>query len=137
MICLECLSTNRPDANVCLHCGKPLVVGCRFSIPSAQGERVAIVPLPPSMEIVVGREDPVEGIYPDLDTTGLADNAAGVSRRHIRLQRREGRWFVVPFETTNPTFMNGARLAPDQALPVAARGDVLVLGGLTMSVFAN
>ena len=137
MICLECLSTNRPDANVCLRCGKPLVVGCRFAIPSAQGEHVAIVPLPPSMEIVIGREDPVEGIYPDLDTTGLAEGAAGVSRRHIRLQRRDGRWFIVPFETTNPTFVNGARLVPDQAFPVAARGDVLVLGGLTLSVFAN
>jgi hypothetical protein len=137
MICLECLFSNRPDANVCLHCGKPLIVGCRFAIPSSQGEHVAIVPLPPSMEIVIGREDPVEGIFPDLDTTGLADSAAGVSRRHVRLRRRDGRWFVVPFETTNLTFANGTRLAPDQAFPVAARGDVLVLGGLTMSVFAN
>jgi hypothetical protein len=137
MICLECLSPNRPDANVCLHCGKPLVVGCRFAILSAQGDHVVIVPLPPSMEIVVGREDPVEGIYPDLDTTGLAEGAAGVSRRHIRLQRRDGRWLIVPFETTNPTFVSGARLVPDQAFPVAARGDVFVLGGLTVSIFAN
>ena len=137
MVCLECLFTNRADAQICSQCGKPLIVGCRFAILSAQGEHVVIVPLPPSREIVVGREDPVEGIFPDLDTARITDNAAGVSRRHARLQRRDGRWFVVPFETTNPTFMNGARLAPDQAFPVAARGDVLVLGGLTMSVFAN
>lgn len=137
MVCLECLFTNRADAQICSQCGKPLVVGCRFAILAAQGEHVVIVPLPPSMEIVVGREDPVEGIYPDLDTTGLAEGATGVSRRHVRLQRRDGRWFVAPFKTTNPTFMNGARLTPDQAFPVTARGDVLVLGGLTMSVFAN
>jgi hypothetical protein len=138
MICLKCVSTTRPDASVCEHCGAPLVVGCRFAISTALGERVVVVPLPPSMEIIVGREDPVQGVYPDLDTTGLSASAAEVSRRHVLLRRRQsGQWCVVPFKTTNPTYVNGTRLEPDQSAPIEARGDTLLLGGLTMFVFCN
>lgn len=90
MICLECLFRNRPEAAVCQQCGRPLVTGCRFAVPSASGSRVIVVPLPPAGEIVIGREDAVAGIFPDLDTSALKDSA-GVSRRHVRLRRRTGR----------------------------------------------
>ena len=52
-------------------------------------------------------------------------------------RRRSGRWFVVPFETTNDTLVNGALAAPGREVAIAAQGDVLALGGLIVSIFGN
>ncbi|MBN1137628.1 MAG: FHA domain-containing protein [Anaerolineae bacterium] len=41
-----------------------------------------------------------------------------VSRRHAELRRYGGQWFLVDLGSTNGTFVDGARLRPDEAYPL-------------------
>jgi Cyclic nucleotide-binding domain/FHA domain len=61
-------------------------------------------------ETTVGRRDPVTGIFPDVDLTPV-DNQRSVSRRHGKVYRRGGKFFLSEeIGTMNSTFLNGARL---------------------------
>ncbi len=77
--------------------------------------------------VTIGRRDPVTGIQPAVDLTGL-DQERSVSRRHAKLERRTGRLYLVEdLGTTNGTFVNGERIAPGE--PVEVRdGDLLRFG---------
>ncbi len=58
----------------------------------------------------VGRRDPVTGLEPVVDLTEL-DPERSVSRRHAKLERRQGRVYLVEdLATTNGTFVNGRRI---------------------------
>jgi CRP-like cAMP-binding protein len=62
-------------------------------------------------ETMVGRQDPVTGIDPDVDLTEV-DSHRSTSRRHARIDRRGARFFLTEeIGTTNGTFVNGRRLA--------------------------
>jgi len=77
--------------------------------------------------ITIGRRDPVTGIQPSVDLTGL-DQERSVSRRHAKLERRERRLYLVEdLGTTNGTFLNGKRIAPGEPVEVNA-GDLLRFG---------
>ena len=77
--------------------------------------------------ITVGRRDPVTGIQPSVDLTGL-DQERSVSRRHAKLERRGRRLYLVEdLGTTNGTFVNGERIAPGEPVEVAT-GDLLRFG---------
>ncbi len=77
--------------------------------------------------ITVGRRDPVTGIQPSVDLTGL-DQERSVSRRHAKLERRGQRLYLVEdLGTTNGTFVNGRRVAPGKPVEVVA-GDLLRFG---------
>ena len=77
--------------------------------------------------VTVGRRDPVTGIQPSVDLTGL-DQERSVSRRHAKLERRAGRLYLVEdLGTTNGTFVNGKRIAPGEPVEVGA-GDLLRFG---------
>ncbi|RPI58784.1 MAG: zinc-ribbon domain-containing protein [Chloroflexi bacterium] len=86
--------------------------------PSAGGPRLVVsasgaeIPLPGKAEIVVGREDPVSGIYPDVDLTPHGGEEGGVSRRHARIVAEGGNYYVVDLDSTNFTFVNKQKLAP-------------------------
>lgn len=61
-------------------------------------------------ETLIGRKDPVTGIYPDIDLTPV-DNQRSVSRRHAKIYRRGAKlFFGEEIGTMNSTFLNGARL---------------------------
>lgn len=62
-------------------------------------------------ELLLGCPDP--GIVPDIDLTPFGGTASGVSRRHALLRFNGGTWTVTDLNTTNGTFVNGARLAPN------------------------
>jgi CRP-like cAMP-binding protein len=77
--------------------------------------------------VTVGRRDPVTGIQPSVDLTGL-DQERSVSRRHAKLKRRGRRLYVVEdLGTTNGTFVNGERISPGEPVEVSA-GDLLRFG---------
>lgn len=84
-------------------------------------------PLSDGPETTVGRKDPVTGIYPDVDLSPL-DSQRSVSRRHAKLYRRGGKFFLgEEIGTMNSTFLNGARL--DTGVPAEVRpGDELRFG---------
>ena len=61
-------------------------------------------------ETTIGRRDPVTGINPDIDLTP-ADTQRSISRRHAKIFRKNGRYYVrEEIGTMNGTFVNGDRV---------------------------
>lgn len=78
---------------------------------------------------VIGREDPIDGIFPDVDLTLSGGIEAGVSRRHAVITFRDGNYWLEDLDSRNYTFVNGIRLAPNR--PQSLRdGDELEFGTL-------
>lgn len=76
--------------------------------------------LPPGKsEVTIGREDPISGIYPELDLTPYGGESNGVSRQHARLSNAGGQWSLTDLNSTNHTKINGVRLEPNVPTPVS------------------
>jgi hypothetical protein len=69
-------------------------------------------------EIIVGREDPISGIFPEIDLTPYGGETGGVSRQHARLNYNAGQWTVTDLNSTNYTRVDGAKLEPNVATPL-------------------
>ena len=73
------------------------------------------LPLPTGKdEILIGRQDPTSGVFPDIDLSGHGAESAGVSRRHARLVIQSGQVFIEDLNSTNFTLVNKNRLLPGQ-----------------------
>jgi pyruvate/2-oxoglutarate dehydrogenase complex dihydrolipoamide acyltransferase (E2) component len=62
--------------------------------------------------IVIGREDAVSNIFPDVDLTEHGGEEGGVSRLHARIFVENGQYMVEDENSTNFTFLNRQKLAP-------------------------
>jgi FHA domain len=89
------------------------------------GQRTVEIPLDLD-ELLIGRADPSRGVHPGVDLS--MDDA--VSRRHARLARRGGRYFLADLGSTNGTKLNNRWLEPHRETPISA-GDRIELGALT------
>lgn len=80
-----------------------------------------------SPETTIGHNDPVTGIYPDIDLTPV-DPEHSVSRRHAKIYRRGSSFYLAEeIGTMNATFLNGTRL--DSGVPAQIHpGDKLRFG---------
>ena len=77
-------------------------------------------------EIHIGRWDADGGIFPDVDLDA-DDPEAKVSRRHARITRRGGDYFIEDLGSTNGTFINrGRRLLPGDRQPLHDGDEVIV-----------
>ena len=77
------------------------------------------LPLPiDKPEIIVGREDPISGIFPEIDLTPYGGETGGVSRQHARLNYSAGQWTVTDLNSTNYTRVDGAKIEPNVATPL-------------------
>lgn len=78
-------------------------------------------------ESTIGRWDADNGIFPDVDLDAH-DSDAKVSRRHARIIRRGGSYFIEDLGSTNGTYVNrGRRLLPGN--PQALNdGDEVIVG---------
>ena len=95
-------------------------------------EKGVEIPLPPDQsELVIGRTDPVQNIYPDVDLAEQEGERSGVSRRHARILRRADGVYLEDLNSTNFTFLNRIRLQPGQAYPLQD-GDEIRLGVLNL-----
>ncbi len=84
-------------------------------------------PLGDKNEILVGREDPVSDIFPDVDLTNFGGEEGGVSRRHARIIRDGDTYLLEDLNSTNYTKLNGVKLIPK--IPQAMRdGDHVSFG---------
>jgi hypothetical protein len=101
----------------------------RFTI----GRNGRQVDLPLKQELLLGRQDPLGDVHPDLDLTPDAGLALGVSRRHARLAHTSLSVIIEDLGSANGTFYNGRRLPPHQAQELQD-GDELVLGKLAVRV---
>ena len=75
---------------------------------------------------LVGREDLESHTTPEVD---LSDDDA-VSRRHARIFRRGGRFWLCDLDSTNGTLLNGAWLEPDVDAPLRV-GDMIEVGEIS------
>src|SRR5205807_656217 len=81
-------------------------------------------------DVVIGRSDPQRGVRPDLDLLAF-DPAQTVSRRHARLTRSAGHFYIEDLNAFNRTRVNGTPLVPHQEAELHA-GDALRLGNVEL-----
>jgi len=62
--------------------------------------------------VVIGREDAVSNIFPDVDLTPHGGEEGGVSRMHARIFVENGQYMLEDENSTNFTFLNRQKLAP-------------------------
>jgi len=92
----------------------------------------ATVTIPPGKQVIVlGREDPVSGVFPDIDLDPYGAQEEGVGRKHAQLVMRGGDICLEDLESVNGTVVNKQRLVPRQPQPIKD-GDELRLGKMVM-----
>ncbi|MHB8598889.1 MAG: protein kinase domain-containing protein [Ktedonobacteraceae bacterium] len=104
------------------HSGMPLMA------PQKQARLIVIssgqvIPLTGDV-MVVGRQDPILGIFPDV---ALADKTVG--RRHAHLRNQHGTFTVEDLNALNKTRLNGGTLTPHEER-VLKDGDILRFGSV-------
>lgn len=78
-------------------------------------------------EALIGREDPISNIYPDVDLTAHGGEEGGVSRMHAKIYSQGGQYLIEDLNSTNFTFVNRQKLEPKT--PTAIKdGDELRFG---------
>ncbi|MGE5333556.1 MAG: FHA domain-containing protein [Nitrososphaerota archaeon] len=82
-------------------------------------------------EILIGREDPISNIYPDVDLTPHGGEEGGVSRLHAKIFLQGSQYMVEDENSTNFTFVNKQKLAPKTPTPIS-NGDELRLGRVVL-----
>ncbi len=83
-------------------------------------------------EYIIGREDPVSGVFPEVDMNPYQGEHYGVSRRHAKLILDAGLIFIEDLDSTNFSFVDRQKLAP--RTPTAlSNGDEVRLGKLVLT----
>ncbi len=134
IVCNNCGYINKPNARFCANCGSPVQPvqarpPARLNIKSPRGQwRVQIEEQ--SLPCRIGRRDPSQGHYPEVD---LAEHDRGIASRHHALIQRDGNdaYAIVDLGSTNGTFVNGTRLAPSAPRRLYA-GDRIKIGEVEM-----
>lgn len=141
---------DNPDGSAyCDECGEQLDAG--FSVAPADASAVTMPPAAPAgaaklvvqsdnttfdlagkTEVVIGREDPVSNIYPDIDLTPHGGEEGGVSRLHAKMLVNNGQYLIEDQNSTNFTFVNKQKLAPKTPTPIKD-GDEIRLGRVVMT----
>ncbi len=149
LTCTQCGHINPAGSKFCGECGAPLEAVSAPSQPAAPvrlaGEMPAepvvstalrlissngtIIHFPPNQTNtwLIGREDPVNDIHPDIDLTPY-DSDRTVSRRHARIMLTAGNQpTIVSVTATNWTRINGTRIETGQPV-LLCPGDRIELG---------
>jgi pSer/pThr/pTyr-binding forkhead associated (FHA) protein len=91
------------------------------------------VELPLTREVNIGRLDPTDANFPEVDLTNDGGLKKGVSRRHAKITRRGSEVLIEDLGSINGTFLNRKRLTP--YLPQTLKsGDELQLSKLILQV---
>ncbi len=94
------------------------------------------LPFPPGRtEIIVGREDPVSNVFPEIDLTDHGGDEGGVSRRHARIFLQGDQVFIEDLNSTNYTYVNQQKLTPEQPHPLND-GDEIRFGRMKLRFHA-
>ena len=134
MKCTACQMENIEGALFCEECGAKLETAIEQQETAANeagaGALVfatssgATLEIPSKDEVVIGREDPISEIFPDLDLTNYGGMDSGVSRKHAVIHRSGGGMTIEDMGSPNGSEVNGQRVH-SQAL---VHGDVVKLG---------
>lgn len=130
-VCPSCGSINAAGEAFCSNCGSMLGApapepagsvaanGGGVAAPAAAALTARLVVEADNQEfdlsgkdnIVIGREDAVSNIYPDVDLTPHGGEDGGVSRLHARIFYDNGQYMLEDENSTNFTFLNRQKLA--------------------------
>lgn len=143
-LCPHCGATINLLRAYCSCCGAPVVA----PIPSLEDEELSDtsppvcpegylivegtnMPLPPKTDVIIGRADPPNNIFPDLDLLPYGGDRAGISRHHARLTWAAGQWFITDLGSTNGTFVNKQQLMRGEKVSLHD-GDRIWLGRMEL-----
>ncbi|HUJ17142.1 MAG TPA: FHA domain-containing protein [Nitrospirota bacterium] len=144
MKCKECQMENIEGALFCEECGAKLeerseilglemeTSGPKLVFASPEGSTLDI---PAKDEVMIGREDPISEVFPDVDLTNLGGLEKGVSRKHAVIHHAGADYMVEDMGSTNGTFINKKRIQP-HAPETIKPGDEVRFGKLSLSVKA-
>ena len=146
MKCTECQMENIEGALFCEECGAKLEAMSEHKdmAVEADGEVTSLVlassdgstlEIPAKDEVVVGREDPISDVFPDLDLTDLGGMDKGVSRKHAVIHRSGSAYTVEDMGSTNGTYINRKKIQP-HAPQAIKPGDELRFGKLALTLQA-
>ena len=158
LVCPICGLTNRPGELACSRCGTILAAGgtTRKLANSDEPQKSANWPtgevivtdqepitleigdqqvtVPVAEVITIGRvSDIPDDSHPDVDLGPYGAGEKGVSRKHVKIKRKNILVYVADLGSTNGTLLNGRRLIPN-AERLLRNGDELQLGHLKMKV---
>jgi hypothetical protein len=74
--------------------------------------------------IMIGREDAVSNIYPDIDLTPHGGEEGGVSRMHARIFVENAQYYIEDLNSTNFTYVNRQRLEAKTPTPLRDNDEV-------------
>ena len=106
--------------------GRLVMQSSNASLPIPQGKQV----------VLIGREDPVSGIFPEIDLDPYGAQEDGVGRRHAQLVLQGGQVCVEDLDSVNGTFVNRQKLSAHQVQPIK-NGDELRFGKMVMVYYAS
>jgi len=152
--CPTCGTDNMPGQAFCDNCGASLAAAPPpVVVPPVAPVVPPVAPPPPVIgmrprlvvagtgaqfdlsgkaEIVVGREDPVSGVFPEVDLTPHGGEEGGVSRRHAKITVRGNQCLIEDLNSTNFTFVNNQKLNPGVPQPLNS-GDQVRLGRVVLT----
>jgi hypothetical protein len=150
--CQNCGTVNQMGEAYCTNCGvsltsapaaAPAAAGMASSAAGGSGHPRLVVDsdnaafdLSGKSEVIIGREDPVSNIYPDVDLTPHGGEEGGVSRLHAKLLLNGGQYLIEDQNSTNFTFVNRQRLEPKT--PTAVKdGDEIRLGRVALKFYTS
>ena len=138
MKCTECNMENIEGAIFCEECGGKLeamgeMEGNAGAVDS-EGEGLVLtsvdgskLELPAKTEVVIGREDPISEVFPDVDLTEFGGEDGGVSRKHAVIHRAGMACTIEDMGSTNGTYVNKKKIKP-HAPQAIKPGDELRFG---------
>ena len=92
----------------------------------------AELPLPTRDDVILGREDGQSNSFPDVDLNPHGGLEQGVSRRHARISRRNGQFYLEDLNSVNGTLHNQRRIPANTPVPLRP-GDAIMLGRLGLT----
>lgn len=156
--CPVCGLVNRPGELACSRCGTVLAMGGttrKLGAPEepqqpaswptgevilTEQEPIVLIigdeeiPVPIAEVITIGRNSDVpDDSMPDVDLSAFGAGDKGVSRKHVKIKRKNILIYVADLGSTNGTLLNGRRLIPN-AERLLRNGDELQLGRLKVKV---
>ena len=101
--------------------GRLVVQSLNISIPIPSGKQT----------VVIGREDPVSGVFPDIDLDPHGGHEAGVGRRHAQLLLQGGQIFIEDLDSVNGTVLNKVKLQANKP-QLLQHGDEVRFGKMVL-----
>ncbi len=124
-------ATDEPQRQTAWPTGDVIVADQEPIVLEINGERVTV---PVAEVVTVGRlSDVPDDSHPDVDLNAFGAGDKGVSRKHIKIKRKNILVYVADLGSTNGTLLNGCRLIPN-AERLLRNGDELQLGRLKVKV---